>query len=476
MAIILAALNQPWSAAPVIKTTIFQPYGNAGVLTATLLQRWRDAVPLTAPLNQPYALTTPLINILRQPWALTADPVQALLDQGWDIRDINQVVAVLQQNWWGDFDPAVQPLETVVTEVAEGPAPGQPLPVSPTSLGPLGSIIALTVEASLDQYVISAQLQLHSQADYLLCEPGSIVTLAGVLPDLPLTLRVDSRSRNRSGSEVDTYSVDLLSPAAWLDAPYAEPIEGEYSGMASAIATQVIAGALPLSWETVDWHIGEGILAVENRTPLAVVRELAAAVGAVVQSRPDGTIRVIPRYKVPVSDWGTAAGAAISEATSITQSRDTFEFRPGYNCYRIADEENVSDSSDIRFTVEDISDHTKQVRAQIPDLSALTLTHTGGSWVIIEQEGRTLTNVEEDEIVEIVSGEGRTKNTVYALTSSAWKHTDLGVVGFEASGLITAAVEGESLLSLDYSYEEQTWRVTSPEIEKVQFILEIANE
>lgn len=464
-----------YSSAPVVQGPVLQYYGDAPVLVSGVDQRWRDMAALSCSVVHDWSSLSVTDTALLQSWALIDSAVQSEAIQAWDLLARDNLRGAIQQIWWGDFDPTVVTQPSVSCLVYESPGPNDYLNDIGELLGSLSSVIGVSLELSIDQYAISATLQLATLDDYLLCEPGRLVTLTGLDPGGDIVMRVDGRSRNRSGESTDTYSIELLSPAAWLDSPYASTVDGEFVGMASTIAAQVTSGKLSVSWETVDWYIGAGVFAVESQTPLSIIRSLAAAVGAVIQSSRDGGIRVISRYSVPVSSWESSTGVPIDEATTIISCSDTFEYNPGYNRFRISDDEGTSGLSDIRVSVEDTSDFVKTVKVQIPSLEALTLTHTGGPWVVVEPLGRTMVSVETPEYVEIVQGEGRTANTIVSIDASTWKQVDLGAVGFEASGLITSAVSGESLLELDYSYEEQVWRISSPTPEKVQFILEIAN-
>lgn len=463
-----------WTDAPVLTSAVDHNWGDAGLLSASLSHRWRDMVVLAAACDNLWGMTTTVDMAVYNPWALTSSLLTASVDEGWNLLERDLVTAKIKQTWWGDFDPSTQSQTSAVVTVYEAPEDGEALNQPGALLGRLTSVSGLSIEASLDQYAISATLQVRALEDYLLCEPGTVVNISGVSPGTVFVLRVDGRYRNRSGADTDTYTIELLSPSAWLDAPYAEMVSMELVGSASTIAAQPLSGKLSISWETVDWYIGAGVFTVENQVPLTVLRTLASSIGGVVQTDTDGTLRIISSYTVPVDRWSSQTGTVIDEATTVTSSADTFEYRPGYNRFRVSDDEGTSNLSDIRVVIEDVSDYVKLVKAQIPDLSKLKLTHTGGGWVTIESNGRKSVTLPEPEIVEIVQGEGRTANTITSLGTHTWHYVDLGAVDFEASGLITAGA-GESLLSLTYSYEEQEWKVASPEIEQVQFILEIDN-
>lgn len=450
-----ADLVQPWSDAPVIKSNLFQPYGNAGVLTAALLQRWRDMVALRARLDQPWAIMESLLAALEQPWALTSGPIQALLDQGWHVRDIEQVAAVLHQPWAIAADGAVLRYTVDVS------ADGQPVRVS-----------HINIEADLGQDVLTAEIHPETEAEYLLCPFGAALQITVTSAAGTESFSFVVTSPRISEQHGDTrYIVEAMSPAAILGEPYAAPVEGELSGRASVIAA-ALAGSIPLAWQTVDWAIPAAAWIASGETPLALLKQLAAAVGAVVQSRPDGSLVVQPAYPVSLPAWPAASpDLTLTETIDCFSTGSTPDHRPGYNRYLVSNQGSAADS--LRLEESAISTTTKEVRGyQVPWDGFFDLTHTGGDWVVVEP--LAIEERQETETVEFVAGAGRVRYPLYGVVAAEWQQTNLGTITTSEDGGLTSAIAGQSLLAITYTTRCRLWRVRDGQNEQLQLVAEVA--
>lgn len=447
-------LRQVWGDAPVVRGLLSQPWGDAGRLRAALVQRWRDAVVLRARLDQPWRIMAPIAGDLRQQWALTGDRVQGTLDQPWQVRDVEQLVAVLAQPW------AIASDGEVLTYTVEVLAAGEPVRVS-----------HVNIEADLDQDVLACEIHPETEAEYLRCPFGTPLTVTITSPEGSETVALVVTSPRIAEQHGDTqYIVEAMSPAALLGEPYADAVEGELSGLASAIAAD-LAGALPLDWRTVDWHIPPATWIAAGQTPLDLLKTLAAAVGARVQSAPDGIIVVAPEYPLSVPAWPTAAPAVeLVEILDCFTAGSTPEHRNGYNRYLVGDQ--LSSADGLRLDETAISATVKEVRGyQVPWTGAVELIHTGGPWVGIESLG--IEERQETETVEFVAGGGRTQYPIHGLVSAEWLHINLGTVTTAEDGSLTAAVSGQSLLSLTYRTRCRLWRVRDARSEQLQLVAEV---
>jgi len=451
-----ADLVQSWADAPVIKGRLSQPWGNAGVIKGKLVQRWRDMVTLRARLDQPWAVMESLLVALEQPWAITSGPVQALLDQGWDIKDITPVLAVLNQPWSLASDG------TVLRYTVEVLADGNPVRVS-----------HINIEGGLDESddVLTCEIHLETEWEYLLCPFGAELTISITCQegtDSFVFVVTSPRINEEHGST--SYVVEAMSPAALLGAPYAEGIEGELSGLVSEIAA-TLAGDLTISWDVVDWNIPPATWIASGETPLALLKTLAAAVGAVVQSDPDGTVAVRPRYPVAVPRWATATpDLVLTETLDCFSTGSTPDHRYGYNRFLVSNQS--SSAAGLTLEEETISGMLKEVRGyQVPWDGLFALTHTGGSWVVIEPMG--IDTREETETVEFVAGAGSTRYPIYGLVSVEWQQTNLGTITTAEDGGLTAAVVGQSLCEITYTTKCRLWRVTDQRGEQLQLVAEI---
>lgn len=479
-----ADLIQPWADAPVIKGNLLQPYGNAGVLTAALLQRWRDTVPLTATLNQHYALTAPLINVLRQPYALTADPVKVLLSQGWNIADISQVVATLSQPYALAADGAIVPGPVDSTgdwlPGTIGPD-GLPITDPPPAAGAVwrygldvlanGMPVRVShcnIEGDLSQDVLTCEIHPETEAEYLRCPIGSslsvTVTSQGAAESFSFVVTAPRIEEQHGDTR---YIVEAMSPAVHRGEPYADPVVGELTGIASTLA-DTLAGSVSLDWQTVDWAIPSATWITSDETPIALLKTMAASVGAVVQSQPDGSVRIMPEYP---NQWRTAATAgSLTEILDTFTSGSTPDQRPGYNRYLVGSQMSSADT--LRLEELSLSAVLKEVRGyQVPWTGAFTLAHTGGAWVLIEPMG--IEERQETETVEFVGGAGRVRYPLYAVDTLDWQEVNLGSITTAEDGSLQSSVAGESLLAITYTTRCLLWRVRDPQNEQLQLVAEI---
>lgn len=340
--------------------------------------------------------------------------------------------------------------------------------------GTLGSLISLQLTASRDQYAVTGSMELADAAEYLACEHGADIefTMAGKT----VRLRVTDRRRSRSHGDW-RYTIDLQSPAAWLDAPYADPVTDEtMSGAASALATQLAAGVAAITWQTVDWTIPSDGLPSAGQTPLSLLRTLAAAPGAVLGSNWDGGLTVAPEYPLPITAWAGATPAiAISEAAEVVGAEDDDEWRGGYNAYLLTTSDPDAATGDLRIDTVDNDDGSKTIRAAaVPWNATLSLSHRGGSWVQLALAGDVWR--EETETVQIVDGEGRTQYPCRQVLATDWLEHELGAITASEDGLITSAATGDSLLSITYRTLARTWTMIDSRDEEVMVVAETGDQ
>lgn len=228
MAKVAASFLQRWNDAPVVRVQLSQPWGDAGILSAPLVQRWRDMVPLQAGLDRPWSIMAEAQQALVQSWAITAGPVQSLLAQGWSIRDIEPLLATLHQPWSLAEDGSVLRYDVEVL------VDGQPVGIN-----------HLNIEGDLSQDVLTCEIHLGSEADFLCCSIGAelVITLTAAAVETYHFVVTTPRIDERWGQT--TYIVEAMSPAVLLGEPWASAIDGELSGVASApVAVSVSTCAL----------------------------------------------------------------------------------------------------------------------------------------------------------------------------------------------------------------------------------------
>lgn len=445
-----AVLDQPWGNAPVTRALLYQPWADAVPVRAVLVQRWADLLSARATLFQPWTIMADARSVLDQPWAILSHGARAELKQLWDIRNTTPARAVLHQPWSLAADGTVLRY-TVVVLVDERP-------VRPLSI---------TIEGDRSEDCLSCELELATEAEYLQCLAGASVVVSATSQEAAEEfVFVVTIPRITEGFGATQYFVEALSPGAMMGQPYASGVDGPLTGLASDIAGSLISGC---DWSTVDGDISDGVWTASGETPLVLLRRLADALGAVVQSRRDGTMVIEAEYPVPLPQWETVLPERVFvETVDCFSVGETFEPRTGWNSFAVSDQV----TSGGRITLEEavISSSLKEYRCyEAPWKGGLFLVHSGGPWAAITDMGEEFRSVVET--VEFVAGGGSTQYPVYGVSSRNWLHADLGSITYLEDGTLTSQVAGESLCLVKYTTRCRLWRVRDSRSEQLQLLV-----
>jgi len=200
----------------------------------------------------------------------------------------------------------VQYLSVLVTGVAI-------IPVEPIIIidSELVYVKDMTVSADEGNFTYSCEATLANYADFpkFLANKEFHVNIQGEI----YYFVVDSRSMDRKDITAPHATVRGLSRTSLLTGAKSKQIIGitiDTPKTANEIANLLVydstinrSGYIPppgdMSWEILDWGLPAYRFGVENQYPLDSVKLLAEAVGGVVESTPEGNIRV--RYKHPVA-------------------------------------------------------------------------------------------------------------------------------------------------------------------------------
>ena len=118
---------------------------------------------------------------------------------------------------------------------------------------------------------------------------------------------------------------------------------------------------MELDWQTVDWPLASGKLAVKNKRPIEIIKMLANAVGAIIQSTPKGDLVARPRHSVSPTKYNDVKpDQIITDADYILDITESWEHRPGYNSVYITDK-GTTDDVKVRISVEAGSASTAKV-------------------------------------------------------------------------------------------------------------------
>lgn len=440
MAAVYADCAAVWSRAPIVTADCAAVWRAAPAVAADCAATWQDGVPVWADCAAVWAHQAPVSADCAAVWRHAAGPVWA------------DCAAM-----WQHVDDPPQPPDPPTPPVPPTPAP-QPdnvrLSIGGVELDP----VRISLAWSREQSVIEADVELPDDAAYAAAR-GETANLE--LWGYTFKMLIDGRSRSESFG-AHTWTLRLASPAAGLDLPWADGVEGELSGQASAIARR-LAGDIPLTWSAVDWRIGPGRWIANGESPLALLQTLASAVGAAVNSRPDGGLVVAPLYPVSPLDWASATPAAVLTAAGEVISLATGEeSRDGINAITVSD---AGETSQSVLRLEEDQDKrrggtTEVLVYQAPWRNDFTVTHRGDPSKASVQFMALEEPVVADEEIIVQDGKGSAQYPVYAVIGARWNWRNLGTPTFAESGEITVEPKDESILLLTYRTRRKRYKCT----------------
>ena len=260
----------------------------------------------------------------------------------------------------------------------------------------------------------------------------------------------EGRSKSRRRGKT-SYSIAGRSPTVVLGDRYAEQITKTWGETtAQTVAQELCSGTgVALDWQTVDWPLASGKLAVKNKRPIDVIRTLANVVGAVIQSTPKGDLVVRPRHPVSPTRYGDVEpDEVITDADDIFDISEGWEHRPGYNSIDITDKGTTSEPK-VRVSVEAGPVSTAKVlKVSVVPWQEVRLDHTAQGKMDITYEGREIEL--RTDIVTISDGNGRLSAPWYGTDLIDWLYRDLGTVSVDEDGSIASGVIGNSILKIVY--------------------------
>ena len=332
--------------------------------------------------------------------------------------------------------------------------------------------VRLSVTWSRTQSLIEAEVELATAAEW--AAPARHAPARLRLWGYDFALVVEAWNRNET-FETTNWTLRLASPAALLESPWADAVEGELAGRASALAAR-LAGALPLRWQTVDWEIAPGRWTATGQSPLELLQALATACGAALVSAPDGALDVLPLYAVSPQNWASAVPSLVLDAVGdVISLAASPEDKPGYDRITVADAAAGDGGLRLEEDAEKKSGGVTEVLVyQTPWRGDFRLTHRGdparASIVDLGVENRAIT---EEEII-VSDGAGNTAYPVYAILSARYNARNLGAVTFAEDGAVETATKGESILILSYRTRARRYRVAEADLRDLLIVAEDA--
>lgn len=326
-------------------------------------------------------------------------------------------------------------------------------------------IVQATLSCDEDSPVWMAQIEIAALADFAGIGIGDTLTLTLGLETFVLV--VDGKTLSRESATEPQFTLSAMSPLALLDAPFAGTLRFyRPEAIAAEAAVEALIG--PVAWHLPHWLIPAGRLMLEGVTPLAAARNVVAAIGAIIESNPDGSVLCRRRHPVSIPQYRGAAVAHSLFDADVISARSQIAPSRGFNRVTIANEEGTTGTSGDRIEFVADGAHQGTVRAYLGTPRPVLLTHTGHAATVIARLGEV--SRRETETLEFIEGRAATRYPVTGIVGAIWQHTDLGSVVADGQNL-TAGTAGYSLAQITYTTTSLDWRVALSVDEEVQFVL-----
>jgi len=193
-------------------------------------------------------------------------------------------------------------------------------------------VLEASVSTEADNIYWTARIALASMNDFYSLVRGDSIVL-NIQGD-EWTLIVDSLSKNRGGRAQASFEITALSPASLL---MDEPITKTWPATGAQAIVEELVG--PVDWQIIDWMVPADRLSAVNTPSGEVAKQVVETAGGVLESMPDGSLRV--RYLYPVSlpaVPGATVQQTLLEDADVVNLRDSFVRKRIFNSITLSDE------------------------------------------------------------------------------------------------------------------------------------------
>lgn len=276
---------------------------------------------------------------------------------------------------------------------------------------------------------------------------------------------VDSIQQNRTGPEQVSAVLRVLSRSARLTTPRADEATNIFDlPIAAKDAAEFLLG-VTIDWRTIDWLLPANRFGVENASPMDAVSTLAEAVGATLETNPDGTVYVRDQYEVRVADYLTATPSHVFLASdSILAIAESLGPQDIVNKLRIRDDEGSIFQDRMEFepdTDNELVGTMSIFPSPFRDMD-LDTTRFNPPIIILSKLGTV--ELTKEETIEIVEGEGTVGFPIFAIDSTQYLDVDLGALTFDTDSETVRSsdpVNKFSLVTITYRTRAIQFRVES---------------
>lgn len=284
---------------------------------------------------------------------------------------------------------------------------------------------------------------------------------------------VDSVNRGESGEGAPVSVIRGISPIFKYDTPRAEAISLTVTTptTASTVVTSLLGA---VKWDLVDWVIPEYRLAVENRTPLTIAKDVVTSAGGVIVADKVGNLTVTHAYPVATNKYESVTPSLNLNAIEhiLTLNEEGIP-NDGINSLVLTDlnEGATTEFSDsMEFSATDSTRGTLTVYPSPVRPLSVKSTASESLDIVPILDGSTIT---KEDYVEIYQGEGNVSYPISSITSV--EHVSIPVTGLAytqgSTSLHTTDPNVYGIVKVKYRTKAMQYSVAGVTSPKVQFLL-----
>ncbi len=471
---------------PITKSYLL-PYYDALTLNASIVEWYDPSVLLNKRIDQPYDSKRLMMSSVEESYTILGD-VQVSIIEGYAIAG-----TILSKSFEEPYP--LKPLNAIQRSVdlpyyiLDDASINKEADASLLVGGEEIDLLSISLSASTSAYTISCDITLPTIDEYKKCNYMDDVILTFNADVFHLFIEAKASSIDNKSSN---FTIKLLSPTAKLDSPYSDTI---VDPLPSGANTQTLIEEMAAIQDiTVDyqifdrdgnilsWDIPGYAIAISDETPLAVIKKIANAVGAIVQTKPNGDMLIISEYPIPATAWESSVpDATFTIENDIIKLTESTDIREGYNAFTVTDQGTSSEN--ISLEEVEIDSTTKQIKGyrvpfgDDPNYNTFELASSGilsigeidYDIVTIEKYSDPVPMIMPEgpgypfEEVEFIDGVGKTQKPIYKVLDSEWSFRNLGSFQISEDGTLTLVDEnaeyGESVLRIRYETKYWLWTI-----------------
>ncbi|MBF0143044.1 MAG: hypothetical protein HQL59_06250 [Magnetococcales bacterium] len=335
-----------------------------------------------------------------------------------------------------------------------------------------GSVLSATLSQAEMDFAWSGNLEVIDPASFQRIRIDDPIELE--LGGEVYRLMVDNKTLERDGVAMPRLTVSVVSPTARFVLPRATPLDRVWEAPVWAKDAAEEAVSEAVEWDLVNWLITGGRLAVHNASPLDVVKTIAEAAGGLVETLPDGRLRVRHRFPVAVPGWAsTAVDRVLTDASDNLSCRESHILRTRVNKVLVRGYLPTG-AGFVSVEIDARPDGPNQGRTTFySGETAHLLVHAGDdialadpivSAGVILPGGWQVVEVKQDLVFAGMAVATLDKPAL-ALDSVIWLGNDLGALTLEADKRTVSVPEaGVAIARVTYRSMARSWGLSAPSL------------